>query len=848
MLIIGADLEWTKEAIDVLGLAWDNGLRATAIGREPGTLHSFLDTLRRADKVVGHNFLDADCRQLAKEDIDVSWLEPKVFDTRLAIHTTHGHLAGTGSYDLRSMVLLLNGRQGYRFPLDFKEYESDLYKTCAMDAAAGLWCYPTLQRLITSGHLENTLAIAHQCAPIFALMREQGIRLDGVVLEQIYTERKQSVKQNIEKYHLWEERGKKIIKRVPIWRSPKVLDLFERQFGIRPANLQRQTWLQLAAQQNLSEEAREFAKTIVELGRGANDAHWLGHAEETESGIDFEKVGSDGFINPRYDICGSPDRAIASSPNIQNFPRISEDPRPVPLRSAVIPLDSSHVVLGIDFSSIETITNAIESDDWDRVRDTLAKRITHEGTAKLINDAFGTSLDRQAGKAANHGFDKGECVSPDTPVLKADLTWIPAVKICAGDEIIGFDEAFHGKKSKYRRAVVENVGRVENPCYLVETDKGSMVASANHAWLVRNFEHVYKWRTTDKLRIGKQLKFFGQPWATDKSYAAGCLAGFFDGEGSVSRNGKTSAALSVAQNTGATLDHYRDLLLTRGYRVREKNKTHKNSKRMCAQITVRSRYDAMRFLGSVRPVRLLARAHRFWENASVAGGQHEQPATITSITFLGNRETVAIKTSTKTIITNGFLTHNSPYNLARTIFKTDRPSRQQTAQCHAIFQKMLAEYPKTAKFRDKLWERSVENPLVVTSSFGRRLQCFSRSKYGDADERYAKHIPEKKYWCSCAACAPRRDRWKYAIAFLGRSAAFDALLRKMATIWYEKRLDQYSLPYMEVHDELDFSVPREYIDKYARLAVECFTEPVPELGSISLPADAKWGNSWAAAH
>ena len=127
--------------------------------------------------------------------------------------------------------------------------------------------------------------------------------------------------------------------------------------------------------------------------------------------------------------------------------------------------------------------------------------------------------------------------------------------------------------------------------------------------------------------------------------------------------------------------------------------------------------------------------------------------------------------------------------------------------------------------------------------------CFSRSKYGEAgDARWAKHTPEKKYWCSCAACAPRRDRWKYAIAFLGRSSAFDALLRKMATLWYDKRLDEFSLPYLEVHDELDFSVPGNKVDQYARLAKACFEEPLDELGGISLPASVAIGNNWSEAH
>jgi DNA polymerase I-like protein with 3'-5' exonuclease and polymerase domains len=199
-------------------------------------------------------------------------------------------------------------------------------------------------------------------------------------------------------------------------------------------------------------------------------------------------------------------------------------------------------------------------------------------------------------------------------------------------------------------------------------------------------------------------------------------------------------------------------------------------------------------------------------------------------------------------INHGFDKGESPYNLARTLFKSDRPSRQQVLQCQNIYTAMLKQYPKSAEFRLNLWERAKENPLVVANSFGRKLMCFSRAKYGDANDRFAKHDESKKYWCSCSECGPRRDRWKYAIAFLGRSAAFDALLQKMQVMWYEKRLDEYSLPYLEVHDELDFSVPREKVEHYAKIAKLTFEEPIPELGGVCLPASVVWGNNWSEAH
>jgi DNA polymerase-1 len=290
---------------------------------------------------------------------------------------------------------------------------------------------------------------------------------------------------------------------------------------------------------------------------------------------------------------------MASSPNIQNFPRPGDDPRPYKLRSAVIPRDPSHCLLGVDFSSIETITNAYESHDMDRVQAALSGSISHQGTAHLVNQQFGLSLGRQHGKIINHAFDKGE----------------------------------------------------------------------------------------------------------------------------------------------------------------------------------------------------------------------------------------------------------SPFNLASRLFGQTRPSRQQIEQCRQIYRGMLACYPQTARFRDELWERSAQNPLTVRNAFGREFKCFSRSQYGDSERQYrSAHDPTKKYWCSCAACAPRRDRWKGAMAFLGRSCAFDILLRVMVRIVHEQRLDDYSLPYLEVHDELDFSVPREKVHSYAQQAKEAFEQPIPELDGIVIPAEVQWGNNWAEAH
>ena len=593
---IGCDFEWGRDGkVSVIGFAFNNTTYATAHPRYQKWDES-LEVLSCAGEIVGHNWHAADLRQLAKEGVAVDALEAKVFDTMLAMHATHAHLAGTGSYDIRSVVLLLGEQGGLRFPLDWKDYAGDIYETCRLDAAASLWVAAPLKRLIAAHHLQPTLDISHAVAPIFARMYEQGVRLDTSILERIHHERQTRTQETIAKFGLTESRGKKTIKSVPIWRSPKILEKFQSLFGVLPPDRSRKTWERLSMDRHLSSDARDFANAVLSLGKGANDAHWLGKVEDNEETgeLTFGKVDSDGRIHPQYAVHGSPDRPIAKGPNI-NFPRPADDPRPTPLRAAVIPNNPEEVLIACDFSGVETYTTAIEADDWDAIQSIKRGEREHAVVAQACSQIAGFVLNRQQGKAVNHAFDKGE----------------------------------------------------------------------------------------------------------------------------------------------------------------------------------------------------------------------------------------------------------SPANLAKRLFGVNVATRAQKAQCAAMYASLLTRYPKTAAFRDRLWQAAQSNPLVVANKFGRRLECFARSRYGEDRDWDTKHQPALKYWCPCKACAPRRERFKYALAFLGRSCALDVLLRVMARIWQEKRLDGYSLPLIEAHDELVYSVPRNSAEKYRKIVVDSFESPVLELGSIQLPASAHIGNNWA---
>lgn len=175
------------------------------------------------------------------------------------------------------------------------------------------------------------------------------------------------------------------------------------------------------------------------------------------------------------------------------------------------------------------------------------------------------------------GLYKGyECLSPDTPVLKTDLTWVPVGTLRIGDKLVGFEEESGNNRSggkalrEWREAEVNHVGRMELPCYEIKLEDGTeFVCSSNHLWLTsREYQGMgsAEWKTTEALKVNKSriVKLF-EPWEGTgefDSYDAGYLAAAFDGEGSLGtmafdQGGKEyySLGLQFTQNPNEMLDH-----------------------------------------------------------------------------------------------------------------------------------------------------------------------------------------------------------------------------------------------------------------------------------------------------
>lgn len=265
--------------------------------------------------------------------------------------------------------------------------------------------------------------------------------------------------------------------------------------------------------------------------------------------------------------------------------------------------------------------------------------------------------------------EDGYCVEQSTPVLCADLTWRPAGTLQLGTEIIAFDEQpLEGaRRRRFRTAVVTANGLREEPLVRVTTPKGDVLCTADHPWLTRpqfgdSSKRTIQWKVASELKPGDLVSRPFEPWEIDRSYGAGWVSGFLDGEGTmavnVAKNGRSVFRLSGYQRPSPTADRMVEAIKSR---VEAKVFTVKRSAQSKWNDMVMCRVDRlseiMRLLGTVRPERLIEAGGRFWE-----GYETSTPDSWVEVQAVEQDEvgTVAtLATSTGTYIADGYLMHNT---------------------------------------------------------------------------------------------------------------------------------------------------------------------------------------------
>jgi hypothetical protein len=289
-----------------------------------------------------------------------------------------------------------------------------------------------------------------------------------------------------------------------------------------------------------------------------------------------------------------------------------------------------------------------------------------------------------------YGVDMAQdCVVPDTPVLTADLRWVRAGDLVPGDRVMAYDEEpgigtgamaaltsaqqeggvatapkVRAVARQWRVATVEQCERLQKPCYRIELADGTILtASDKHRWLTRS-EHSHKWRATEDLVTPQHRK--GRPtklvrvlptWTDEQSHERGYLAAAFDGEGCLGQNGHNHChghklTLDFAQKENAMSVEVRRCLRALGFRWSESVADAVTSFHILG-----GRAEVLRFLGMVRPRRLLA---KFMPD-DIGSMQRIAEIAVKSVEFLGEQEVIGLKTSEGTFIADGFASHNSEY-------------------------------------------------------------------------------------------------------------------------------------------------------------------------------------------
>lgn len=309
--------------------------------------------------------------------------------------------------------------------------------------------------------------------------------------------------------------------------------------------------------------------------------------------------------------------------------------------------------------------------------------------------------------------DSEYCVAPNTKVLTADLRWIPASDVHVGDELMGFDEEIPtGKNFRYwRKTRVLAAKRLTRPSYRLEMADGTeLISSAEHRWLEDHAQ--YRWTTTENLRppivtaetysqlneayangkgtIKELSERFGVSWQAaqritsghyklglakahrlvkltdmwepDRSWGAGLLAGAFDSEGHLTqiarkKNNGVIMSLGFSQKENPLSAAVMRELDQRGFVVQgAENKGCWRWVLAGAREKARTRRDEiLRFLGSIRPPRLL---NKF--DPDRMGVLHKKDGVrIVRKTFIGEQEVIGLHTTTGTFVANGFASHNS---------------------------------------------------------------------------------------------------------------------------------------------------------------------------------------------
>ena len=278
------------------------------------------------------------------------------------------------------------------------------------------------------------------------------------------------------------------------------------------------------------------------------------------------------------------------------------------------------------------------------------------------------------------------CVTPDTLILTEDLRHVRAEEIRVGDGVVGFDEYSRDSRGRgtgkrfFRHATVTNADVTYKESVEIRTSDGKVTTcSDDHRWLVRSpgRQPRLAWVESKDLTPDMQLLSLGT-WDTADTRDGGYLAGLYDGEGCLTNRTTTGRPTNLlfSQNKGAVMDGFLEAMdrlgLTYSYVPKAPGSTSTTD-----TVRVSGLARMMRTIGTLRPERFIARARDLYDGAELhTTRMMDGTPHVVSVTPVGKRKVLAIGTTTRTLVANGYLSHNcqgSAYSvLSDTIVRLER--------------------------------------------------------------------------------------------------------------------------------------------------------------------------------
>lgn len=249
------------------------------------------------------------------------------------------------------------------------------------------------------------------------------------------------------------------------------------------------------------------------------------------------------------------------------------------------------------------------------------------------------------------------CLTPETRVLNDDFKWVEIGTVKEGDTLIGFDEYVNAKKMRHwKPGHVEKVKRLVKDCVRITTEEGVITCSKDHMFLASGkpgHGNTLFWTKAEDLTTKSCFSKAMEVWETPNNYETGWGAGFLDGEGYLSNSSQIGFGQNDDGHNKLCYDKMSNLF--EKYLINSENRVC--DKKRCKKVRPAGLRTGWQAVGIFQPDRLKAKLKEQYINTTIRS-RNNRRVKILKIEEVGKQEVVAVQTSSKTFLAEGFLSHN----------------------------------------------------------------------------------------------------------------------------------------------------------------------------------------------